>query len=367
METIRNFFSTVIFSLGKYDLKLYNIILLVITLLLMRLVLRFYRAFINKNIRNRDRVDHERADLIYRIGRILINLVGFFLVLGSLSLYDNFDHFMDYELISGKHPILVRNVFSALITLLVAILIIRLTVVLIRNSIRRNEHFDKSREFTVIRVYKYFTYFLAIVLTLYVAGVNLEALIFGSAGLLVILGLGIQHLFGDFISGLVLLFEDSFDVGDVILMDGQLVQVKEINLRTSKVAQKDGNILTIPNRLLTDNRITNWTQESQLSAIEIPVSVAYGSDIQKVEAVLNQCALMQPEVDKRKPIKVYFENFGDSSLDFILFVWITDTWNTREISSDLRFKIDAAFRKNNIEIPFPQRDLHIRGALPQLG
>lgn len=363
METIKAFFNYQLFEVGEWSLKLSNIIFLVLTVLLVRMAIKLFRVFVNKTVKKRDWIDEEKTKAIYRIGRFTILILGFILAIWSLDFGSVFKNFLEQEIISGEHPIIVRNVFIAIFVFLVATMLVRLSIVLLKVSLRNHGTVDRGREFTIVRLYKYFAYFLIIIFTLHLAGVNLYGLFVGSAVLLVGIGLAIQHLLSDFFSGFILLFEDSFDVGDVIHMEDDVVMVKRIDLRTSTVMQRDGNLLTIPNRLLTDNRITNWTQESHYSRMSIQVGVAYGSDLQMVKNLLYQAALSHPQVNKDKPIKILFENFGDNGLEFDLLFWIRNSWEYKELLSDIRFAIDLKFRENNIEIPFPQRDVHFRSPL----
>ncbi len=366
METVKTFIEYILFTIGNYHFRLYNLLLLIVVLLVMRALAKLFRIFVNKTIKTKDWIDEEKTKIFYRIGRLIIIFVGLLLSIRALSLGKVFEQFMGVELISGEHPILVGRVLFGIFILFISVMLIRLTVVLLKVSIRKHGTIDQGREFSIIRLYKYFAYIVAVVIALYLAGVNLRGLFIGSAALLVGIGFAIQNLFNDFFSGLILLFEDSFDVGDIIYMDGEIVQVKRIDLRTSTVQKRDGNLLSIPNRLLTDDKITNWSHGTPEVRLEIKVGVAYGSDLEQVKAILYQSAISQPKVSKNKPIKILFDDFGDSGLQFTLLFWIRSTWEYRELLSDIRYSIDAKFRESNIEIPFPQRDIRFRNSIPKL-
>ncbi|MFT4659969.1 MAG: small-conductance mechanosensitive channel [Patiriisocius sp.] len=363
METIKGIFQKPLFHIGEYSFHLYNLLLFVLTIFIVRALIKLFRVFINKTIKKRDWIDEEKAKTINRIGRFSLIILGLLASIWSLSLGPLYTEIMDFKVIRGEHPIVLRNVLLAVFVLFISIMVIRLTVILLKVSIRNHGTVDRGREFSIIRLYKYFAYIVAVIIALYLSGVNLRGLFIGSAALLVGIGFAIQHLFSDFFSGFILLFEDSFDVGDIIEMEDDLVMVKRIDLRTSLVMKRDGNLLTIPNRLLTDNKIVNWSQESPLTRFEVGVSVAYGSNLELVKSLLYQTALSHPDVNKSNQIMVFFDDFGDSGLQFSLLFWAEKKWDSRELLSDIRYAVDIKFRENKVEIPFPQRDINFRNVI----
>ena len=201
---------------------------------------------------------------------------------------------------------------------------------------------------------------IAIAIALESIGIKLTLLIAGSAALLVGLGLGLQSVFQDFISGVVILVESTIQVNDVIEVEGFVGRVKEIGLRTSKVVTRDDIVTIIPNSKFTTERVINWSHTKRKTRFHINVGVAYGSDVELVREVLLECAAEHEEVENTPKPFVRFIDFGNSSLDFELFFWSVNNFYVENIKSDLRFLIDKKFRENKIQIPFPQRDIHIR-------
>ena len=155
-------------------------------------------------------------------------------------------------------------------------------------------------------------------------GIGLDLLLGGSAALLVGFGLGLQDIFKDFLSGLLLLFENNTKVGDTIEIsnyNGELnfvARIKEINLRTTKVETRDEKTLIIPNSILTHKSVNNWSYGANLTRFQIPISVHYNSDIEMVKALLVQCAQEHPKVKNTKPVFVRLMNFGDYGLELDL-------------------------------------------------
>jgi potassium efflux system protein len=204
---------------------------------------------------------------------------------------------------------------------------------------------------------------IAIVVGLMVAGVDFTglAIIFGA--LSVGIGFGLQNVVNNFVSGLILLFERPIRTGDWIQVGSTEGYVRKISIRSTLIETFDKANVIVPNSELISAQVTNWILRDSVGRLSIPIGVAYGSDTGLVERVLLEVANAHPDVIKNNPeyrARVVFMDFGESSLDFQLRAYVPDVDRRLRISSDLRFAIDRAFRANGIEIPFPQRDLHIR-------
>ncbi|MEZ0575530.1 mechanosensitive ion channel domain-containing protein [Halodesulfovibrio aestuarii] len=199
-------------------------------------------------------------------------------------------------------------------------------------------------------------------LALNVLGVNLTSLTVIAGGLSVGIGFGMQTIFTNFMSGLILLFGRSIQQGDIIQVGELWCTVKKINIRTTVVETFENATLIIPNSDLISNQVTNWTKDNPTLRRDVLIGVAYGSDTELVEKTLLELADAHPHVLKSPAPWVLFNDFGASSLDFILRIWIDDIDYSLKTISELRFQIDKAFRERNIEIAFPQMDLHIRSA-----
>ncbi|WP_432736710.1 mechanosensitive ion channel family protein [Maridesulfovibrio sp. FT414] len=193
-----------------------------------------------------------------------------------------------------------------------------------------------------------------------VLGLSLTSITVIAGGLSVGIGFGLQNIVNNFIGGLILLFGRSIQQGDVIEIGGLWCTVRKINIRTTLVETFENAVIMIPNSDLVATQVTNWTKNNSIIRRDILVGVAYGSDIDKVKAVLLGLAAAHTHVLKNPAPYVHFNNFGNSSLDFILRVWIDDIDVTLVTMSELRFAIDKAFREEKIEIAFPQLDIHVR-------
>jgi small-conductance mechanosensitive channel len=190
-------------------------------------------------------------------------------------------------------------------------------------------------------------------------GVDLTALWAGSAALLVGVGIGLQGFFNDVISGFVLLFEGGVAVGNVLEVNGKLVRVERIDLRSTRVVTVAGELIVLPNSKVAGEAVVNLTQGDSAMRIRVNVGVAYGSNVDLVMRLLSEAMAEQPEVRSTPQPTVFFQEFADSSLNFSVMGWLDDPWDRMGIQSRVRTAIDAKFRAHGVTIPFPQRDLHI--------
>lgn len=272
-----------------------------------------------------------------------------------------FKEILEFKLFSiNDFSLSVANIISFLLILVVArILTFIIKKILHRSFIKQNLS-DAGKEYAINQLLKYLIYTVALVLAIESLGFNLTILIASSAALFVGIGLGLQDIFKDILSGVFLLFERTIQVGDIVEIDNLVGRVKEINIRTSKVRTRDGIMIILPNNMLIGNKVINWSMENKITRFGVAVGVAYGSDTEKVKKILIDCVVKHPAVLSKPEPRVFFRDFGDSSLQFEVKFWSEQTWEIEFTKSDLRFDIDRAFRENNVTIPFPQRDLHLK-------
>lgn len=196
-----------------------------------------------------------------------------------------------------------------------------------------------------------------------IAGFNFGNLAIIAGALSVGIGFGLQNIVNNFVSGLILLFERPLRTGDWIVVGNTEGYVKKINMRSTQIQTFDRADVIVPNSELISQQVTNWMLQDSQGRARVPIGVAYGSDTQKVKDILEKVAREHPSVisdGSYPPPKVLFRAFGESSLDFEIRCFIRNIDERLSVISDLNFAIDAAFRAEGIEIPFPQRDLHIR-------
>lgn len=219
---------------------------------------------------------------------------------------------------------------------------------------------DPGRQFAIQQFVRYIVYLVTFLFALQTLGISLTAVWAGSAALLVGFGLGMQQNFNDLVSGIILLTESSVAVGDVVTVDGIVGRVKRIGLRTSEVESMDEITIVIPNSKLVVDKVINWSYNDKHSRFQVSIGVAYDADPEEVRKILLRIADSQMELSTQPKPTVHFVEFGDSSLNFKLYFFTNDFWEIERIKSDLRFKIFAAMKKAEIEIPFPQTDVWVR-------
>ena len=224
---------------------------------------------------------------------------------------------------------------------------------------RRLPNEDKAKFKILFGYGKWIIYLIILLITFNGIGVNVTAVFAASAALLIGVGLALQTLFQDIIAGVLILLDQTIHVGDIVEIDGKVGRVDEIKLRTTRAVTIDNKVLIIPHHLYLTNSLYNWTQNGTLTRETVSVGVAYGSDVQLVRKLLMQSAKEHKSILKKPAPLVLFKNFGDSALDFELIFTLNNSFELDVIKSDLRFRIDALFRENNVSIPFPQRDIHI--------
>jgi small-conductance mechanosensitive channel len=272
---------------------------------------------------------------------------------------DELNSFLQFELLNiGKYEIKVIN----LVLILLVFLLTRILIWLIKKALfrKRADDFDHGNAYAIFQIIKYVIWIIAIGLILDTIGVKVTVLIAGSAALLVGVGLGLQQTFNDIISGIILLSERSIKINDILEIDGDVVIIQKIGLRTSKGLNRDEISIIIPNSLITTNKVINWSHQARKTRFRISVGVAYGSDVNLVMRILRESALEHPEITESNQVEVRFVNFGNSSLDFQLLFFSENVFRIEKVKSEIRKIINRKFIDNGINIPFPQMDIHLK-------
>ena len=230
-------------------------------------------------------------------------------------------------------------------------------VVLARTSLTR------GLQYTLVKLFGYVMIGTGLYMALQQV-FDLSSLGYIVAALSVGLGFGLQEIVSNFVSGLILLFERPLRVGDMIEVAGVRGEVKQINIRATTVLTQDNVYMLVPNREFIAQTVVNQGHKDPKMRLRVPVGVAYGSDVPRVKEILEGVADAHSKVLKGPAREVRFVNFGESSIDFELMAWISNASDRDRIKSDLTFAIFDEFAKADVEIPFPQRDLHIKSGSP---
>ncbi|WP_036152800.1 mechanosensitive ion channel family protein [Maribacter forsetii] len=268
--------------------------------------------------------------------------------------------FLDLGYHFGEGEKSIHITIGLLLLLTVAFLLTSTILQAIRRFFtRKMEVDDKLKFISIFKFIKYLVYVIVILFTMSAAGINITILITASAALFVGLGLALQEIFQDIIGGIFIIVDKSLRVGDIIEIDNKVGKVFEIKLRTTRAITRDDKVIIIPNHKFISDIVYNYTQNHKTTRELVRIGVAYGSDIELVTQILLDIVKSQRTILKSPKPFVIFEDFGDSALIFAVNFYITDSFTDPRVKSEVRYKIDAEFRKYNISIPFPQRDVHL--------
>jgi potassium efflux system protein len=266
------------------------------------------------------------------------------------------------------HPMTVGNMKFSLMGLVYAVVVILMTYALTRiwkwlfqTKFLSRSGMEIGLQDSITTITVYVIWAFGILVSLHVFGLNTASLAVAFGALGIGLGFGLQNIFNNFVSGIILLFERPIQVGDDIEINGIWAQVKKINFRSTVIQSYDNASLIVPNADFISSQVTNWSFKDKRIRRNITVGVAYGSDTELVRKSLLEIADGTARVLKFPKPDVLFRDFGDSALIFRLRVW-TDIDNMLKVETAIRFDIDRIFRERSIEISFPQRDIHIRTA-----
>tara|TARA_R110002049_G_scaffold82223_2_gene209260 strand:+ start:3627 stop:4502 length:876 start_codon:yes stop_codon:yes gene_type:complete len=273
------------------------------------------------------------------------------------AIVDETNSILDYTFTFSKEiSITVKGLIFVAVALVLTAFILKLVRRFITRKMPEN---DKVKFISVFGYIRWVVFLVIFLIAMDASGVNVTAVFAASAVLLIGVGLALQTLFQDIISGIFILVDKSVHVGDIIELEGKVGRVLDIRLRTTRAVTTDNKVLVIPNHLYLTNILFNWTENGTETRESVAIGVAYGSDVELVKQLLLEVAKKHDKILKIPAPKVLFTDFADSSLNFKLVFSLNDSFETRFVQSDLRFLIDKAFRENNVTIPFPQRDVHV--------
>ena len=280
------------------------------------------------------------------------------------SLSDGTRHVLLYSLLKVG-ALAITPLFLGKVVVFIALLIFlsRLLRTLLVKRVFNHFRMAESLKFAFGRFATYLFFTVGLFIGLQSLGVNLSSLIVFGGAVGIGVGLGLQNVVSNFVAGLILLIEQPIRLGDRIEMTGTLGDVVKIAARSTWIRTNDNVVKIVPNNDFINNAVINWTANDPTVRIGLEVGVAYSSDPELVRTLLLQAADAHPHVLKQPASDVIFTGYGDSSINFILRIWTSAQAHTPTIlKSDLYFALFKLFGEHGIELPFPQRDLHIRSS-----
>jgi small-conductance mechanosensitive channel len=271
-------------------------------------------------------------------------------------------YYLNYPFVNQREfKVSVLSLMLLIVVIIIAWLVSRYARRFLKTRILPKSHIDIGLQYTLLRVLHYIVITVGIIYGLKVGfSIDLTSVAVILGFLSVGIGFGLQYIASDMVSGFILLFERPVRVGDRIKIDDVEGRVANIRVRSTLIITNENMAVIVPNSQLVQRKFINWSYNDEPVRIDVPIGVAYGSDLQKVSAALVQAAKSVKEVLAEPPPRPHFKGFGDSALDFQIRVWINEPHKHPQIRSKLNFQIDRVFREQGIEIPFPQRDLRLR-------
>ena len=282
-----------------------------------------------------------------------------------LGILDWLDKIFEYKLfVLNQTKVTVSSIVLFILVLIAFFLFSKVFTKFVFNKLLTRLNVEKGLHFTFSRVAHYLIMVIGTVVAFQFIGLNLSglAVIFGF--LSVGIGFGLQNITSNFISGLILLFERPIKIGDRITVGETEGDVIAINMRSTTIQSLNNISIIVPNSEFISSQVINWSHGDLKVRLDVEVGVSYNSDLDTVINALNEVAKNNNYVLRKPKPEVIFDNFGDSSWNLQLRVWLKDPYKYYQIRSSVNCDIVRKFQDYKIEIPFPQRDLHVRSTLP---
>jgi len=266
----------------------------------------------------------------------------------------------------GAGTVTIGGILMLIILFALVVMAERLLQRLIIRRFLYKTRLQPSLQYGLSRIFGYILIAIGFYIAFQIAGFDLSSLAIVAASLGVGVGFGLQNIINNFVSGIIILAERPISIGDRIDVAGVAGRVTKIQLRSTTVVTNDNITMIVPNADFISNTVTNWSHGDPKVRIRVPVGVAYGTNLKLLQNLLLEAAVEHPKALSDPPPLVMFTEFGDSSLNFELAVWTEEmTAAPVHFISQMNFIIEKKLRDNDIEIPFPQRDLHVRSGLSQ--
>ncbi len=266
----------------------------------------------------------------------------------------------------GAGTVTIGGILMLIILFALVVMVERLLQRLIIRRFLSKTRLQPSLQYGLSRIFGYLLIAIGFYIAFQIAGFDLSSLAIVAASLGVGVGFGLQNIINNFVSGIIILAERPISIGDRIDVAGVAGRVTKIQLRSTTVVTNDNITMIVPNADFISNTVTNWSHGDLKVRIRVPVGVAYGTNLKLLQDLLLEAAVEHPKALSDPSHLVMFTEFGDSSLNFELAVWTEEMTATPiHFTSQMNFIIEKKLRDNDIEIPFPQRDLHVRSGLSQ--
>ncbi len=360
-------FTTDFLTVFGTQLSLWNIILLVLVVAALVYISNKLSKFLNESFLTRyDISENARRTIGMGTGAIVL-VLGLFIAVRSVDPdFSTFDFFTtDHFKLFGK-PFSLWTLFSFVFSIILLVYVSGRISHLISEKILTRYRMDIGIRQSISTIARYLILILGLYIIISNTGIDLSALGVLAGALGVGIGFGLQNVTNNFISGLIILFERPIKVGDRIEVGDTNGDVVRISARATTIITNDNISIIIPNSEFISSKVINWSHNDRMVRFRFPIGVSYNEDPQQVKQLLMEVMKENTAILKSPPPDVWFDEFGDSSLNFTMMVWTSAyVQRPKSLKSQLYYAVFQKFKEHNIEIPFPQRDLHIKsGELP---
>ena len=275
------------------------------------------------------------------------------------------EYFLNFKLFEiNKTAVTPSSIFMFVIFIAAFALTSRLLQRVLRAHLFSRMRIDEGMQYTLTRIIHYLVMIIGAVVAFQFIGIDLTGLAVIVGFLSVGIGFGLQNITSNFVAGVILLLERPIKVGDRIMVGNQEGDVVEINMRSTTIRTLNNVAVIVPNSEFVSSKLENWSYGDETVRVDVNVGVSYESDLETVIRSLREVAAEHPEVLKNPAPDVLHTGFGDSAWNMRLRIWLEDSQRHLEVHSEINCAIVRKFQQNGIEIPFPQRDLHVRSPLP---
>ncbi|MCH9613700.1 MAG: hypothetical protein SP1CHLAM54_07090 [Chlamydiia bacterium] len=259
----------------------------------------------------------------------------------------------------GKYQFSLVNLFLSLVIFFALFTLTRYLQKFLEKKVFPFTNFDKGLQHALKIATGYLGTFVTIIISLSILGFHLSSLLYVLGGLSVGIGLGFQPIVTNFVSGIIMLIERPIRIGDIVDLPDGMGVVTRISVRATEVRTFDRCSVLVPNTQMINNVVKNWTHENASRRILVPISVAYGNDPKAIRETLLDIARNAPKASKELEPAVVFDEFGDSGLNFKVFVFVDDLVNYGEVAHHVKFEIERVFKEQGIEIPYPKQEVYV--------
>ncbi|MDO5615905.1 MAG: mechanosensitive ion channel [Cruoricaptor ignavus] len=275
----------------------------------------------------------------------------------STDLDITFKQILEYEAFSlGRYSLTVYEIIGSILIITLGLLASKI----VKRLIYKTNRLDIGKKFAFSQILHYTIVVFIFFLVMKSIGVNISPLLLGSGAILVGVGLGLQNLFLDFVSGIVILLDRTIQVGDVVDIDGTIGEVMQIKMRTTEVKTRENKSIIFPNSVLTKNKLINFSLNDDIVRFDIQIHIHFDADMELVEKIMKEAALEHPKVLKSREPMVWLERFGESYLEVSLYYFSRNLFRAPLIRSDVRKIVLRKFRENNIPIAYPHQTVKLR-------